>query len=329
MRTATDDAAVQADLRYGLSEVESRLAEELTDVDDGFLTEGATYLIRAGGKRFRPRLTLLSGQFGDHPHRKEVISAAVVVELVHVATLYHDDVMDQATQRHGVPSANAAWGNSVAVLLGDLLLARAARIGAELGDEALRLQIHTLDRLIRGQLRETVGAQPDEDPMAHCLSVMADKSASLISMSAQLGALVAGAEPRVCAALARFGERLGMAFQISDDLIDIRSGAAEMGKTPGADLRQGIVTVPMLHALAAQGPEADRLRTILRRGPLTDPEPHAEALDLLRRSPGLAMARADVRAYAARARAQLVALPLIPAWAALESMCDFVVDRTS
>jgi heptaprenyl diphosphate synthase len=327
MPTATD-ADLLADLDFGLSEVESQLLAELTDVDDRFVTAGATHLIRAGGKRFRPKLALLGGQFGGHPHRRAVISAAVVAELVHVATLYHDDVMDQATERHGVPSANAAWGNSVAVLFGDLLLARAARIGAELGSDALRLQVHTLDRLIRGQLRETVGVQPNDDPMTHCLSVMADKSASLIAMSAQLGALVAGADAPVCAALARYGERLGMAFQISDDVIDIRSAAAELGKTPGTDLRQGIVTVPVLHALAAGGPDADRLRTILAGGPVTDPDLHAEALDLLRRSPGPERAQADVRAYAARARAELVALPLVPAWAALESLCDFVVDRT-
>jgi geranylgeranyl pyrophosphate synthase len=326
MPTATDD--LQADLRYGLSEVESQLRAELTDVDDRFLTDGATYLIRAGGKRFRPRLALLGGQFGSHPHRREVIAAAVVAELVHVATLYHDDVMDQAPERHGVPSANAAWGNSVAVLFGDLLLARAARIGAELGPAALRVQVSTLERLVRGQLRETVGAAPGSDPMAHCLSVIADKSASLIAMSAHLGALVAAAEPEHCAALTRYGEYLGIAFQLSDDLIDIRSGAAETGKTPGTDLRQGVVTVPVLRALAEPGPDATRLRALLD-GPLADPDRHAEALELLRRSPGLSKAEADVRTYAARARAQLVALPLVPAWAALESLCDFVVDRTS
>ena len=327
-RIAVDirDAALRADLRFGLSEVERRLREELTDVDDRFLTEGATHLIEAGGKRFRPTLALLGGQFGGHPHRPEVVTAAVTAELVHVATLYHDDVMDEATERHGVPSANARWGNNIAILFGDLLLARAARLGAELGTEALRLQVRTIDRLVRGQLRETVGPQPNTDPRAHCLSVMADKSASLIAMSAQLGALAAGADAETCAALARYGERLGIAFQISDDLIDIESGVADMGKLPGTDLRQGVVTVPVLHALAE--PAAVRLRDILGAGALTDAGPHAEALELLRRSPGLAKARADVREYAARARTQLAGLPPVPAWAALESLCDYVVQRT-
>jgi geranylgeranyl pyrophosphate synthase len=320
------DAALLADLRFGLSEVEKRLRDELTDTDNGFLTEGATHLIQAGGKRFRPTLALLGGQFGSHPHRPEVITAAVTAELVHVATLYHDDVMDEAPERHGVPSANVRWGNNVAVLFGDLLLARAARLGAELGTDALRLQVRTIDRLVRGQLRETVGPQPNTDPRAHCLSVMADKSASLIAMSAQLGALVAGADPETQAALSRYGERLGIAFQISDDLIDIESGAADMGKAPGTDLRQGVVTVPVLHAL--DDPRSGRLKEILARGALTDPGLHAEALDLLRRSPGLAKARADVREYAARARTQLAGLPPVPAWAALESLCDFVVART-
>jgi heptaprenyl diphosphate synthase len=319
------DSALLSDLRYGLDEVEAQLHEELTDVDDRLLAEGAIHLIDAGGKRFRPMLALLGGHFGRYPHRREVISAAVVAELVHVATLYHDDVMDEATERHGVITANAKWGNGVAVLFGDFLLARAARLGSELGTDALRLQIRTLDRLIRGQLKETVGAQPHTDPRAHCLSVMADKSASLIAMSAHLGALVAGADEIIRGALTRFGERLGIAFQISDDLIDIESRATEMGKEPGTDLRQGVVTIPMLHALAEPG--ADRLRTLIESGPLAGAE-HAEALDLLRGSPGLAKAHADVREYAARARAQLASLPPVPAWSVLESLCDFVVART-
>jgi heptaprenyl diphosphate synthase len=320
------DSALRSDLRSGLSEVERRLREVLTDVDDGFVTEGATHLIQAGGKRFRPTLALLGGHFGSHPHRAEVITAAVTAELVHVATLYHDDVMDEAPTRHGVPSANVRWGNNIAVLFGDLLLARAARLGAELGTDALRLQVHTIDRLVRGQLRETVGPQPGTDPRVHCLSVMADKSASLIAMSARLGALTAGADVHTQAALARYGERLGIAFQISDDLIDIESGAADMGKTPGTDLRQGVVTVPVLHALADDN--GARLGEILAAGALTDPSLHAEALELLRGSPGLQRARTDVREYAARARTELAGLPPVPAWAALESLCDFVVERT-
>ncbi len=299
------DPALRADISWGLSEVERRLREELTDVDDAFVTEGATHLIVAGGKRFRPMLALLGGQFGEHPHRAEVITAAVTAELVHVATLYHDDVMDEAPERHGVQSANVKWGNNVAVLFGDLLLARAARLGA---------------------VRETVGPQADQDPRTHCLSVMADKSASLIAMSVQLGALVAGADQETCAALSRFGERLGIAFQISDDLIDIESGAADMGKAPGTDLRQGVVTIPVLHALAEPGSE--RLREILAAGAVVDAADHAAALDLLRNSDGLGKARADVREYAARARAQLAGLPPVPAWTTLDSLCDFVVERT-
>jgi len=320
------DPALRADISWGLSEVERRLREELTDVDDAFVTEGATHLIVAGGKRFRPMLALLGGQFGEHPHRAEVITAAVTAELVHVATLYHDDVMDEAPERHGVQSANVKWGNNVAVLFGDLLLARAARLGAELGTGALRMQVRTIDRLVRGQLRETVGPQADQDPRTHCLSVMADKSASLIAMSVQLGALVAGADQETCAALSRFGERLGIAFQISDDLIDIESGAADMGKAPGTDLRQGVVTIPVLHALAEPGSE--RLREILAAGAVVDAADHAAALDLLRNSDGLGKARADVREYAARARAQLAGLPPVPAWTTLDSLCDFVVERT-
>lgn len=312
-----------------MSEVERQLHAVLTDADDRFLTEGATHLISAGGKRLRPLLALLGGQFGGYPdHRPSVVTAAVITELVHVATLYHDDVMDSAPERHGVDSANVRWGNNLAVLFGDLLLARAARLGTELGTDALRLQVHTIERLVRGQLRETVGPAGNADRMAHCLGVMADKSAALLAMSVALGALVAGADRPTCDALARYGEQLGIAFQISDDLIDIRSESAEMGKAPGTDLREGIVTVPVLHALDDNTAGAARLAAILAIGPVRDPDRHAEALDLLRRSPGLARAEADVRAYADSARDQLAGLLAVPARAALENLCDFVVDRT-
>jgi heptaprenyl diphosphate synthase len=315
------------DLRRRLSEVEDRLRDVLRDAQNRFVAVGTTHLIEAGGKRVRPLLTLLGAQFGE-PDRPKVIDAAVITELVHVGTLHHDDVMDEALVRHGVATANALWGNSLAVLLGDLLLARAAELGAELGTGALRLQACTLARLVRGQLLEAVRAPRGADPMAHCLAVMADKSASLIAMAVQLGAQVSGADHATCAALARYGEYLGIAFQIADDVLDIRSPSTESGKTPGTDLREGVVTVPVLHALAEDGPDADRLREILSTGAVTDPDLHAEALELLRRSPGMVLARADARRYAEDARAELADLPPLRARAVLEGLCDFVRDRS-
>ncbi len=319
-------STLEVELTDQLSEVEERLRKVLADAENQFVTTGAVHLIEAGGKRVRPRLTLLGAQFGD-PHDPAVIDAAVVTELVHVATLYHDDVMDEAPARHGVASANALWGNNIAVLLGDLLLARAAELGAGLGLAPLRLQAATLARLVRGQLLETVRAPRTADPMAHCIAVMADKSAALIAMAVELGARVAGAEEDVCAALARYGEKLGIAFQISDDVIDICTPGTESGKTPGTDLREGVVTVPMLHALADA--DAHRLRELVAAGPVTDPDEHAEALALLRRSPGLAAAKEDVCRYASMAADELAELPPIPARAALTGLCDFVRYRTA
>ncbi len=307
---------VDDDLRSRLAQVENRLNEVLTE-------QHSTHLIRAGGKRMRPLLALLGAQFGDQDDPK-VLDAAVITELVHVGTLHHDDVMDAAPVRHGVPTANALWGNNLAVLLGDLMLARAAELGAELGLDALRLQATTLSRLVRGQLMESV--RPRTDPMAHCLAVMADKSASLFAMSVQLGARVAGADDWICAALGRYGEHLGIAFQLADDVLDIC--ATESGKSPGTDLRAGVTTVPVLHALAANDAIADRLRVILVTGAVTDPELHAEALGLLRRSRGPAMASADARAYGEKARAELAALPPIPARDVLIGLCDVVRDRS-
>ena len=318
------DPVLDREIRADLSAVEDGLRTTLTAADDWLLTEAATHLIEAGGKRLRPLLVLLGARFGTPSAR--VVTAAVSAELVHVATLYHDDVMDSARVRHGVPTANVRWNNNIAVLLGDYLLARAAALGAELGQEALRMQVLTLTRLVRGQLHETVGPRSGKDAMRHCVEVMSDKSASLLAMSGQLGALIAGA-PDAVPALGRYGELLGIAFQISDDVIDIASDAVDSGKTPGTDLREGVVTVPMLHALACPGNEAARLRQLAALGPVTDPGEHAEALALLRGSPGLATARADVRRYAEQAAACLAELPDIPARAALRALCDFVIKR--
>lgn len=302
---------------HRLSEVEDRLHELLA------CHAGATHLIDAGGKRLRPTLVILGAEFG--PRREGVVDAAALTELIHVATLHHDDVMDQATVRHGVPTANALWGNNKAVLLGDLMLATAAELGAGLGMQALRLQTTTLARLVRGQLMETV-RPPAADPMEFCLEVMADKSGSLFSMAVGLGATVADADPAARAALHTYGEHLGMAFQLVDDVLDIVG--AESGKTPGTDLRAGVVTVPVLHALAAGDRAADRLRVLMVTGPVTDPDLHAEALALLRASVGPALTCADARRHADKARAALSTLPAIPARAALSDLCDRVLDRT-
>ncbi|CAM3685226.1 polyprenyl synthetase family protein [Kibdelosporangium persicum] len=319
---AVDDE-LAATLRGQLDQVEVRLRDTLRDSQNAFLSQAAAHLIDAGGKRFRPMMVLLGAQFGESRTDK-VLDAAVVAELVHVATLYHDDVMDEAPIRHGVVTANTRWSNTVAVLLGDYLLARAADLGASLGDSALRLQVRTLGRLVRGQMAETVGAPPGADPVGHCLRVMSDKSASLIAMAIRLGAMVAGADPDVVSALDRYGELIGMAFQISDDVLDIEAHERDLGKAPGTDLREGIVTLPVLYAI-----EHDPAIAALVAEPITDDTRRAEVIGILRASPGLRRARQEADLHVQRAKDMLHDLPDIPARAALLALCEFVTGRTT
>ena len=321
----TVDADLEASLAAGLEEVEERLAEAVK-ADNALLASASRHLVAAGGKRFRPLLALVAGQFGDCD-APGVVRSAVVVELTHVATLYHDDVMDEASLRRGASSANARWGNTVAILTGDFLFARASDIAADLGTESVRIQARTFERLVQGQLRETLGPRPGEDPVAHYLSVLSDKTASLIATSARLGALHAGAPSDVVEVLARYGERIGMAFQLADDLLDIAGDSASSGKTPGTDLREGVRTLPVLYALRSSDPADARLRSLLSE-PLIDDADHATALSLLRGHRAMAEAQAEVRRWADDARAALTPLPDVPARRALEALCDSVVDRS-
>ena len=322
------DPAVAESVTATLVEVEARLREAVASADP-FVTEAAAHLVEAGGKRFRPLLVALGAEFGD-PGAPLVVPAAVVVELTHLATLYHDDVMDEAAVRRGAPSANSRWTNSVAILVGDYLFARAADIAADLGTEAVRIQARTFARLVHGQIAETVGPAGGADPVAHYLTVIAEKTGSLIATSARFGGMFGGAEPAHVEALARYGETIGVAFQLSDDLLDIASESRQSGKTPGTDLREGVPTLPVLYALAAQEDDAAsrRLREILSAGPVTDDAEHAEALALLRESAALKRARETVRAYAEEARARLTPLPDAPARRAMASHSAAIADRT-
>ena len=171
------DPALASAIIPRLQEVEDRLRLEATSPDH-FINEAATYLLNAGGKRFRPMLTLLAAQVGD-PNNDDVVKAAVAVELVHLASLYHDDVMDEAPKRRGEPSANARWTNTIAILTGDFLFARSSGVLADLGPEAVRIQAQTFERLVSGQIMETVGPHDGEDAVQHHLGVLADKTGVL------------------------------------------------------------------------------------------------------------------------------------------------------
>jgi heptaprenyl diphosphate synthase len=318
--------AVAGDVTMGMHSVEVMLRDAVKS-DYPFVTETSKHLVEAGGKRFRPLLTLVAAQFGD-PHAPGVVPSAVVCELTHLATLYHDDVMDDARMRRGAESANSRWGNTVAILTGDFLFARASDILADLGPECVRIQARTFERLCTGQIRETVGPGAADDPLEHYLTVVADKTGSLIATCGRFGALLSGAPEPVVDELTRYGERIGVAFQLSDDVLDVASDAVEFGKVPGTDLREGVATLPVLHALASTDPADARLQELLR-GDLTDDARHAEALTLLRAHPAMDLARADLKRWADDARSVLAPLPDIPARALLESLCDVVVARTA
>jgi heptaprenyl diphosphate synthase len=318
------DAALETVVRAGLDSVEALLRASVKS-DYPFVTETSQHLVAAGGKRFRPLVVLLAAQFGD-PNAPGVVPAGVVVELTHLATLYHDDVMDEADLRRGAASANSRWGNTVAILTGDFLFARASDILADLGPEAVRLQARTFERLVQGQIRETVGPEDGDDPVAHYLRVLADKTGSLIGTSGRFGAMLSGADDSATEILTRYGERIGIAFQLSDDLLDVLSDSDASGKTPGTDLREGVPTLPVLLLRRAARPEdADLLAAL--DGTLDD-DTLAATVATLRAHPVMDEARAEVQRWADDARATLAPLPDVPAKTALDSLCDFVVRRT-
>jgi heptaprenyl diphosphate synthase len=324
-----EDDVLDAAIRDGLAAVEEQLAAAVQQ-SDRLADEASRHLVRAGGKRVRPMLTLLAGHLGD-PTRAQVHDAAVVVELTHLATLYHDDVMDSAPVRRGAPAAHQVWGNTVAILTGDLLFARASTIVAGLGVEAVRIQAATFERLCLGQLHETIGPGADEDAVEHYLQVLSDKTGSLIATAGRFGAMFAGCDQATVEVLMTYGEQVGVAFQLADDVIDLVSDGAESGKTPGTDLREGVPTLPVLLARrAAAAGDADAAGVAeLLDGDLSDDDRLAEAVAGLRELPAVAEARAEAARWAAGAVAALEPLPESGAKAALRSFAEAVVVRTA
>ena len=320
------DPSLEADLAIGMQGVEELLREHIKG-DYPLVEETSRHLVAAGGKRLRPLLTLISSHFGDRS-RKEIIPAAVVCELTHLATLYHDDVMDEAPLRRGVESANNRWGNTIAILTGDYLFSKASDLLADLGPEAVRLQARTFERLVIGQIMETQGPQNGEDPLAHYLRVVGDKTGSLIATSARFGGMLSGAPREVTETLTKFGEQIGIAFQLADDVIDIASESNQSGKTPGTDLREGVPTLVTLNVMASTKVEDAELQRLLS-APIHDEDTVAQVLRALRSHDGLNQAREQLGQVAKQARAALGPLPLTPATAALFSLCDAVIDRSA
>ncbi len=319
------DAAFAATVRDGVARIEQLMDAELRGAD-GVMTESLLHLFRAGGKRFRPLFTVLSAQIGPKPDAFEVTIAGAVIEMVHLATLYHDDVMDEAEVRRGAPSANLRWGNNVAILAGDYLFATASRLVSRLGPEAVRIIADTFAQLVTGQMRETRGIPDGADSVEQYLKVVHEKTGCLIGAAGRFGAMFSGADDDQVERLSRLGGLVGTAFQIADDIIDIDSDSDESGKLPGTDVREGVQTLPMLYALAEPGPDGARLRELLA-GPVEDDAAVVEALTLLRASPGMAKAKDVLAQYAAQARHELDQLPDVPGRRALTALVDYTISR--
>ncbi|HVL02939.1 MAG TPA: polyprenyl synthetase family protein [Acidimicrobiales bacterium] len=248
-----------------LARVEEALRASVV-ADDPFLTELTTHLVAAGGKRWRPALAVAAGSCasGTGPVSDEVVLGGVAVELVHLGSLYHDDVMDEAATRRGVESVNARWGNLRAILAGDFLLAKASEIAASLGTEVAALLAATIGDMCTGQVRELQTAYNATRNEEQYLAAIDGKTASLAAAACRIGALVAELPRPQVDALTAFGQSFGMAFQIVDDVLDVVATEEQLGKPAGNDLAEGVYTLPVIRALAAPG-GAPELASLLGR----------------------------------------------------------------
>jgi heptaprenyl diphosphate synthase len=320
------DPALESTLTADMARVESLLRSHI-EGEYPLVIETSRHLVEAGGKRLRPLLTLLGAQFGD-PTAHGIVEAAVVCELTHLATLYHDDVMDEAPLRRGVESANNRWGNTVAILTGDYLFAKASQLLADLGPEAVRLQAATFERLVIGQITETQGSPSGTNQLDHYLQVISGKTSSLIATSIRFGAMLSGADEKTIETLTQYGELIGTVFQLADDVIDIASETNESGKTPGTDLREGVPTLVTLYILESSDPADAQLREILS-APITDEAVVQSMLKALREHEALANARRILITYADQARERLSTLADGPAKDALSNLCEAIITRTA
>ena len=320
---AIQDGALETEVRGRLAEVEAGL-EKAVRSDSDFVTEAASYLVSAGGKRFRPMLLLLGGYFGD-PTDPRLIQGACAIELVHLATLYHDDVVDEAQERRGRPSVNARWGNNVAILTGDFLFARASEISADLGTDVSRLLARTIATLCDGQIREVGLTGRDPADEGAYMEIIRRKTAALIATSCRLGGMLSDAPAEAIERLDDLGMALGMAFQLSDDIMDVVSTEEELRKEPGQDMREGVYTLPVLYALQEEGTKGE-LAALLADVPL-EGERLSRALDIVRTDGSLRRARDAVTLQVRRARSLAGGLAEGLARDALVQLAEYLAVR--
>ena len=343
-QAAIDDLARRGaeqgvDLRPGMTLIEARLRTDVA-AELPFAGAAARHLAEAGGKRFRPMLVLLTGLLGDADVTDpDLVTAGVIVELVHLSSLYHDDVIDAADVRRGAPAAHVKFSNTVAILTGDFLLARASELSAALGVEVTAIMAATIADLCHGQIREVQGsgdaarhgAEPIIPDRDHYLRVISEKTASLIAASCRLGALLSGQPRAAVETLTDFGRHLGLSFQLADDVLDILSEETDSGKLPGTDLREGVLTLPVLLALEADGPDSRLAELLDPAGGELGEARVSEALEILRRHPALDLARDAARLEAAKAKRALRRLaedggnPVV--LSGLSYLADYAVNR--
>jgi heptaprenyl diphosphate synthase len=319
------DKQLEAALIIDMKKVEDLMRSHIQG-DYPLVVETSRHLVEAGGKRLRPLLTLISAQFGD-PTNYDIIKAAVCCELTHLATLYHDDVMDDAVLRRGVISANKKWNNAVAILTGDYLFSKVSDMLADIGPEAVKLQAKTFERLVIGQIKETQGKSEGLSQIDHYMKVVADKTGSLIATSARFGALLSGASPNVVETLTKFGEKIGVAFQVADDLLDIASNETASGKTPGTDLKEGIPTLVTLFVMAENDPADKDLINKLNK-PISD-EDLPNVISELRKHKALKRVQEYLSKVATEANDLLIDLPAGAAKEALNNLTFALVNRST
>lgn len=319
------DNQLEQSLISDLKKVEDLMRSHIKG-DYPLVVETSRHLVEAGGKRLRPLLTLLSAQFGD-PTNYDIIKAAVCCELTHLATLYHDDVMDDAALRRGVVSANKKWDNAVAILTGDYLFSKVSDMLADIGPEAVKLQAKTFERLVIGQIKETQGKSEGLSQIDHYMKVVADKTGSLIATSARFGALLSGAPMEVVETLTKFGEKIGVAFQVADDLLDIASTETASGKTPGTDLKEGVPTLVTLFVMADNDP-ADKVLIEKLSKPIIDQD-LSGVIQELRNHKALKKVQDYLSNVAKEANQLLINLPNGPAKSALENLTFALVNRST
>lgn len=316
---------VMPSMAADLARVEAELLHSVRSGDE-LLTEIASHLISAGGKRVRPGFCMAAAAAAlnvDTPASPEAVTGGVAVELVHLGSLYHDDVMDEATMRRTVDSVNARWGNLKAILAGDFLLARASELAAGLGVEVAALLAATIGRLCEGQVLELRHAYDPGRTEESYLRSIEGKTASLLSSSCRIGAIVAELPNAHTEALAAFGLSYGMAFQLVDDVLDLVATEAVLGKPTGHDLEEGVYTLPVI--LTLESAHGDELRRLLG-GPL-DGAARERAIDIVRDGDGIHATISRARSYADRGREMLSRLPDSPGVTGLSAAADYLLDN--